>query len=147
VERNEAMMRYVIDTSVVVKWFSESDEDDLEASLNLRYRILEKKCSVVVPELLFYEIANALRYNPSFTENDIKKAVTTLFEMGFEVKNIEPTAMELTVEIAVRNNVTVYDACFLALSELEKIPFITADYKFLKNVKGFNNIMRLSALA
>jgi len=141
------MMRYVIDTSVVVKWFSESDEDDLEASLNLRYRILEKKCSVVVPELLFYEIANALRYNPSFTENDIKKAVTTLFEMGFEVKNIEPTAMELTVEIAVRNNVTVYDACFLALSELEKIPFITADYKFLKNVKGFNNIMRLSALA
>ncbi|MBN2373216.1 type II toxin-antitoxin system VapC family toxin [bacterium] len=141
------MIRYVLDTSVVVKWFSESDEDDLKASLNLRHQILERKCSIVVPDLLFYEIANALRYNPSFTEDDIKKAVNTLFDMDFDVKNIDPVAMELAIEIAVRNDVTIYDACFLALSELEKISFITADYKFLKNIRGFNNIMRLSVLA
>lgn len=145
-ERNEAMTRYVIDSSVVVKWFSESDENDLEASVNLRYQILEKKCSIVVPDLLFYEIANALRYNPGFTENDIKTAITTLFEMDFDVKAIDPSVMDLTVKIAFKNNVTVYDACFLAISALEEIPLITADYKFLKNIKGFDNIIRLSAL-
>lgn len=144
-ERNKTVRRYVVDTSVAVKWFSEYDESDLETALNLRYQILERKCSIVVPDLFFYEIANALRYNPNFSETDIKKAVNTLFEMDFEVKVIEPTVMAHTIELAVRNNVTVYDACFLALSELEMIPFITADYKFVKNLKGFDNIIKLSA--
>ncbi|MBN1625675.1 MAG: hypothetical protein JW944_04055 [Deltaproteobacteria bacterium] len=44
-----------------------------EPAINLRYQILEKRCTAIIPDLLIYEIANTLRYNPNFTE------------MGFEI--------------------------------------------------------------
>jgi len=137
--------KYVLDTSVVIKWFSEYNEGDLDKALDLRYEILEGTCSVVVPDLLFYETANALRYNPHFTANDVKEAVSALAEMGFEVKTTETDIIGHAIEIAFKNDVTVYDACFLALSQIEEVPFVTADYRFMERVKEFDNIMRLSA--
>lgn len=32
------MTRYVLDTSVVIKWFSQTDEPDIEKALNLGVR-------------------------------------------------------------------------------------------------------------
>ncbi len=55
------MINYVLDTSVVIKWFSQKDEDDLKKALKIRETYVDKICSIIVPELLFYEMANALR--------------------------------------------------------------------------------------
>ncbi|NOZ68158.1 MAG: type II toxin-antitoxin system VapC family toxin [Deferribacteres bacterium] len=138
------MKTYVLDTSVIIKWFSEYNEDDLDKALILRTRILQDKCSVIVPALMFYELANALRYNTRFTDEDVKDAVKSVIDMGFSVKDLEASVIARAVEIAFRYGVTVYDAYFLALSQIEKKPFITADYKFIKRIRGFKNIMRLS---
>ena len=100
---------------------------------------------MIVPDLLFYETSNALRYNPHFTANDVKEAVSALAEMGFEVKTTETDIIGHAIEIAFKNDVTVYDACFLALSQIEEVPFVTADYRFMERVQEFDNIMRLSA--
>ena len=43
-------------------------------------------------------------------------------------------------------NVTVYDAYFLALSRLESKPFVTADYKFTRRIKGFKDIVNLTEI-
>ena len=145
-ERDKEMTRYVLDTSVVVKWFSEYDENDLEAAINLRNQILEKRSTAIIPDLLIYEIANALRYNPNFTENDIKKAVNTIFEMDFEIRQTEKAVMDSAIEIAVKKSVSVYDAYFLAISKLGGIPLVTADYRFAKKAKGLQNIIGLSSL-
>lgn len=140
------MKKYVLDTSVIIKWFSEYDEDDLEKAINLRYEILEGMCSVVVPDLLFYEIANALRYNPHLKSNDVKDALKAVIEMGFDVKGIETDIMDRAIEMAFKYNVTVYDASFLALSQTEKRLLVTADYKFVERLKGFKHIIKLSEL-
>ena len=140
------MTAYVLDTSVVVKWFSEYNEDDLGESLGLRKAILEGKCSVVVPALMFYELANALRYNPRFDAKDVKTAVNSVMEMGFEVKGIDTETMARAVEIAFKYHTTVYDTYFLALSQTEHEPLVTADYTFVKHLKEFNNIVKLSDL-
>lgn len=145
-ERNGKMKKYVLDTSVIIKWFSEYDEDDLEKAINLRYEILEGMCSVVVPDLLFYEIANALRYNPHLKSNDVKDALKAVIEMGFDVKGIETDIMDRAIEMAFKYNVTVYDASFLALSQTEKRLLVTADYKFVERLKGFKHIIKLSEL-
>lgn len=140
------MKEYVLDTSVVIKWFSEYDEDDLQKALDLRYKILEGKCYIVVPDLVFYELSNALRYNPHFTADDVKDAVNTVMDMGFDVKGIDNETVERAVEIAFQYNVSVYDAYFLALSRKEKKPIVTADYRFYEKVKKLKNIIRLSYL-
>lgn len=140
------MKRYVLDTSVVIKWFSEFDEDGLDKVLTLRNEILEGKCSITVPDLMFYELVNALRYNVQFTDKDVKDAIKSVIDIGFDVRNVETIIITHAVEIAYKYNVTVYDAYFLALSQIEKKPFVTADYKFIKRIKGFKNIIRLSEI-
>jgi len=139
------MKKYVIDTSVAVKWFSKV-EDDTENALQLRQQMLDGICSVTVPDLLIYELANALKNNPNFTSKDVKVALDSIFNMGIEIREADGLVIAQAIDIAFRLNVTVYDACFMALSQIEKIPFITADHKFIERVKDFKGIIRLSEM-
>ena len=146
-ETGNAMKVYILDTSVIVKWFSEYKEDGLDESLRLRNDILEGKSSAIVPALMFYELANALRYNPRFNADDVKTAVHSVMEMGLDVKGIDAEIMTRAVEIAFRFHATVYDTYFLALSQTENRPLVTADYRFFERMKGFRNLLRLSDFA
>jgi predicted nucleic acid-binding protein len=137
------MKRYVIDTSVAVKWFSKV-ENDTKKALQLRQQMLDGICSVTVPDLLIYELANALKHNPNFLSKDVKIALDSIFNMGMEIRKADSLVLSHAIDIAFRFNVTVYDACFMALSKIEKMPFITSDYKFIEHVKGFKGIIRLS---
>lgn len=140
------MTGYVLDTSVIIKWFSTHGEDDLESALRLRDGLVSGNCSAVVPDLLFYELANALRYNPNFTCDDAKDAVAAVNDMGFAVRGADPALMARAMEMAFAFNVTVYDAYFLALAESEGSAFVTADYRFFERVKEAGNIVRLDRL-
>ncbi len=146
VEGDGKVREYVLDTSVIIKWFTAYKEDDIEKALSLRYAMLNRECAVVVPVLMLYELANALRYNPHFALNDIKEALNAVIDMGFDVRTVEAETMESAIEIAFQYNVTVYDAYFMALSKIGKKPFVTADYKFYEKVKRFKNIIRLSEI-
>ncbi len=142
-ERYQEMKKYVIDTSIAVKWFCR-DENDAEIALQLRQQLLDGICSITAPDLLIYELANALRHNPNFTGKDVKAALDSVFEMGIDIREADGSVIARAVDIAFRFNVTVYDACFMALSQIEKKSFLTADSKFIKRIKGFKGIIRLS---
>lgn len=143
-EKNNQMKTYILDTSVVVKWFSGYIEDNNDTALRLRQNILQGEYAVIVPDLLFYEFANALRYNARFHVKDVHDAVKSVADMGFHVKGIEPDTLARAIEIAYKYNVTVYDTYFFALAQIENKPMITADYRFVERMKGFKNIIKLS---
>ena len=138
-ERITQVKKFVLDTSVVVKWFS-GDEDDAEHANKLRHQIQEGLCVITIPDLLFYELANALRHNPNFTAEDVRVALDSVFDMEFDIRKVDSSV------IAFKFNVTVYDAYFLALSQLESKPFVTADYKFTGRIKGFKDIVNLTEI-
>jgi predicted nucleic acid-binding protein len=138
------MRGFVLDTSIILKWFSESGESDVDQALQLRESMLEGSVFFIVPDLLFYELANALRHNPKFSTKDVEQAVRSVFEMGLEVKSVNEEVMREAISLAFKHDVTVYDAYFLALSKREGKPFITADYRFMGRVKGFREIIKLS---
>ena len=138
------MRGFVLDTSVILKWFSEFGESDLDRALQLRQSMFERTVLFVVPALLFYELTNALRHNPNFSKKDVEQALHSLFEMGLEAKSVDEEVMEEAISLAFKHGVTVYDAYFLALSMKEGKPFVTADYRFMGRVKGFREIIRLS---
>lgn len=139
------MKEFVVDTSVVVKWFSK-DEDDSEIALHLRQDMLDGHCTLIAPDLLIYELANALKYNPNFTSKDVKASMDSVYNMGIDIRGVGSLVITHAIEIAFKFNVTIYDAYFMALSQIEKKPFLTADYKFTKRIKGFKNIIMLSAM-
>lgn len=123
----------ILDASVVLKWFV--NEADSGQALRLREEFYAGEREIVIPDLLLFEIANALRYNPSFSTEEIYDALDTLFGMGIEI--ITPTLSLLgkTVELAQEFDLTCYDATYLALAEELSFEFITADEKFYRRIK------------
>jgi len=73
VEREEVI---VADASVVVKWFVEEDYTD--EALRLRDDYVERALEIASPDLLPYEVLNALRYNPSFGGSQLVKTAMAL---------------------------------------------------------------------
>jgi len=136
----------VLDASVVLKWFV--DEENSDRALRLREEFFRGEREIVVPDLLLFEVANALRYNLSFTAEEIKEAVKTLFDI--EIKIITPTYSLLAkaIELAKSLDVTCYDAAYLALAEELGFEFITADEKFYRKASkemDFKDLIKLLA--
>lgn len=141
------MTGYVLDTSVIFKWFSETNEADADNAHHLRRGILDGGYSIAIPDLLYYELANALRFNPGLSSEEVIAAVDAIFNLEFDVRNITTELAASAVKLAYSWNITVYDACFLALAQKEKKTLITADYKFYERTKGAKYIVRLSDFA
>lgn len=141
------MNRLILDTSVVIKWFSSCDENDLENALRLRDDIVSGRCQAIIPGLLIYEMANALHFNPYFEAGDVKAAVESLFDMDLTIRQAGKELAGRAIEIARQYEATVYDACFLALAEMEKGVLITADYRFASKVQNCLFIIRLDQWA
>jgi len=122
----------VLDASVVLKWFVK--EDDSDQALKLREEFYRGEKEIVVPDLLLYEVANALRYNPSFSVEAVQEAVGTL--LAIEIEIITPTFSLLseTIELAKDLGITCYDAAYLSLAEELGFEFITADEAFHRKV-------------
>ena len=124
---------FVLDSSVVIKWFSE--EENTAEALIFREKHIQGEIEVVEPDLILYEVANVLRYNKSINENDVKAAVDSLIALGIDI--IVPTkeVTDEAVSLAFQYGLTVYDAYFIALAKVLCFIFITADEKLHQKVK------------
>lgn len=122
----------VLDASVVLKWVV--DEEDSDKALEVREEYFRGTDEVVVPDLLLYEIANALRYHSGFGVDEIKSAVGTLFDMGIEIVAPTRSLLDRAVDISKADNITCYDAVYLALAEDIDELFVTADEKLANSL-------------
>ncbi|MEM1980534.1 MAG: type II toxin-antitoxin system VapC family toxin, partial [Candidatus Caldarchaeum sp.] len=62
----------VLDANVAVKWFNV--EPLRKEALTIRSKYASGEIDLIAPDLLHYEVANALRYNPRFGIEDVKTA-------------------------------------------------------------------------
>lgn len=118
----------VIDANMGVKWFSQEENfEKARALLNLH---ITGEILLVVPELFFYEVINALKYKKT-TEESIKKAIEELFNFQLEKIDLSEKISMMALEISLKYKLSIYDALYLALAELLDIHLITADKKIL----------------
>jgi predicted nucleic acid-binding protein len=123
----------VIDASVAVKWFTE--EAGTSAAVRLRDSHIAGRVNLVAPDLLFYEVLNALRYK-GVAEDILKGYVQDLVDLQMDLIPPNQHLMEKTVLNSLRFDLTVYDAAYLTLAHLLGSKLVTADKKFHKAVKG-----------
>jgi len=137
----KASPKYVVDASVVVKWFSWFEEDN-ENSEKLLTSHVEGTSPLASSSLVLYEVSNALRFNPNFDEDDLLKATISLLKLGLELVDF-PEVFESAIALAFSQDITIYDAAYIAVSQTYHIPLITADYKLLAKIKDIPLVMPL----
>lgn len=120
---------FVVDSSVVTKWFI--IEEGSDNALKIRDSFATGKIRLAVPTLLFYEVMNALRFSGVFPKPDLLLASKSMSKYEFEVWQPKGKLLELSVELCIRGDVTVYDACYIALASRKKTRLITEDQELL----------------
>jgi predicted nucleic acid-binding protein len=134
----ERRREIVLDSSVVVKWFSGEAKSAEAVALMDSY--VQGSIELAVSEILFCEVGNALRYKPDYDPEKLKSALLQLFNLRMKVTHLSEGLMTRTCEIAYDGKVTLYDALPVAIAEHRKTVCVTADegtqYKKLR-AKGY----------
>ena len=124
---------FVLDTSVIVKWFRQEEVLANEA-LRWRMRYLDGDIAVVVPALVAYELANVLRFKTDLSTAQVQRAMDSIFDMGFQWASPTSDIIHRTVEIAREYEITIYDGVFVATAEALGAVVITADERLCRRV-------------
>ncbi len=120
---------FVVDASVVAKWFLV--EPDSKDAVRLRDDFATGRVKLTVPTLLFYEVVNALRFSGKFDEADLRLAARSLSKYQFGMWRPRGKLLELSAELSLREGLTVYDACYVALAKRIESKVITEDRELL----------------
>lgn len=122
----------VLDASVVVKWFNVEQHSDQALKIKELYE--HGLLDIIAPDLLIYEVGNALRYNPNFGAEDVKVALNALEGMQLDLWQLRGEFATRAVETCFAHGLTLYDACYIALADLMDIPYYTADEEVVRRV-------------
>ena len=128
------MGNLVVDASVVVKWFVE--EEGTKEALEIRDAHIEGSVKIVAPELLPFEVLNALHCKRLFKTAELAEISDALEAYSFELRPLRGDYARRTLEVAGESRLTVYDASYVALAGMEGAEFVTADLKMVGALKG-----------
>lgn len=136
------METLVLDTSVVVKWFL--PEKLREQAVSIGLRMLQGKLGIICPDIMLLELANALKYSGRMSPVHISKSIRLITTLGLRMISFHYELLKMSIAIAGRYDIAIYDAYFLSLAEASDSPLVTADSNLIKKCKGHPLIVSLS---
>lgn len=121
------MTGYVIDASVAVKWLV------TEAFSEQAVRLLDTNLTLIAPELIYPEVANALwslYRRGEMGREDVAEAIDVVksapIAIPVSMRHLAASASRLAADL----DHPVYDCVYLALAIQEQHPIVTADQRF-----------------
>jgi predicted nucleic acid-binding protein len=142
------MTSFVVDSSVVFKWYRQpGDENYVPQAVSILERHLHGDFEIHVPDLLFYELGNILRFKERFVSKDALTILNETFALALQIHPIDLPLSEEAFRFARKHDITFYDASFIALSHLLDASFITADKRLFAKVKALPTAVFLGNLS
>ena len=132
----------VVDSSVVAKWFL--TEPGSEQAEKLRDQFATGRVKLAAPALLFYEVVNALRYSGVFDGASLAVAARSLSKYRFGIWRPRGKLLETSAKLSAQGDVSVYDACYVALAQRLGAKLVTEDGELLE--KFPNDTVAISSL-
>ena len=137
---------YVVDASVIVKWFLHQQEADRDRALALRDLHISGRSTIYIPRLALLEVLNAVRFSPKADEEAGEMALEALQDLHLEIKSADVSVLRKANAIAWAYKTTIYDALYVALAEQVGYPLVTADEKMITKLKGHSIVVPLREL-
>lgn len=123
------MDAFVVDTSVVIKWFTYANEADIFQAKKFLLDIQSGRIIVLAPSILLIELANVFLLSKKLTILHIKTAIDLLDNSRIAVAAVNKEIITSAVILADKHEITVYDAIFLSLAKQWNCRLISADKK------------------
>lgn len=137
--------KVVADASVIVKWFV--DEEYTRHALALRQSYIDGISDIACPNLLPYEVLNALRYNPELGKDHIRTASESLEKYQLLLYPILGELAELCIRNSFEYGISLYDSSYLSLAQyIDAAAFYTADDKLLGKIGRSSKFKHISDL-
>ena len=134
----------VIDANVVLKLFVEQPGSDQADVLFARLGT-EPQARYYVPDLIYAECASALaKYVrlKGMSAASARKSMKDLVGLGLvSVPTVE--LVSETLDVALKHQITGYDACYVVLAARLKVPLVTADERLVNAISGTSYDLRL----
>jgi predicted nucleic acid-binding protein len=132
---NAAPFRAVIDASVAVKIFVPEVLSDQAQAVFAQFAS-EEGAELIVPDFFFIECANVFWKwvrRSAYLEKDAQEHLHDLTGLDLTVVPAQLLA-DNALEIALKHQITAYDACYIAAAAQLRLPLITADEKLVRQL-------------
>ena len=128
-------MRYVLDSSVALKWVL--PESDSTRAIRFRDEYALGVHELLAPDLFAPEIANALASAERQRRIKAGESLIFLHDILRAAPLLRPTPPLLVraIELSIATKRAVYDCVYLALAEAEKCEMVTADDQFVRGLR------------
>jgi predicted nucleic acid-binding protein len=126
-------VKFVLDASVIVKWFFE--EVDSDRALEVFDLLHSGQVSGLAPDIIVYEVANALWKGKKAPRQRILEALDNLQASGLRIIRLNSGVAEAAVRIMTLHDLSFYDAVYAGLASMLDIPLMTANIKHHGKVK------------
>lgn len=135
----------VLDSSVVVKWYLQ--EEDSDKALEILRKVIDGEIAVLIPDLVFYEVANALISSGLYGADQISRYLEALAALDFVVADFDLNYLHAAVETSAECRMAIYDSYFVALADLESLRLVTADEEAVRKTRCLSDVVTLSSLS
>ena len=127
---------FVLDTSVVVQWYSPDKELHVEQAIALlkKYETLGFE-KIIIPDLLVLELTNALLAGKGLGFSLVEQIIGDFYGLGLTIVPVDSQIVALAIRIVKDYKVTIYDAVFLAIARLYECRLLSADLKSHGKIK------------
>ena len=140
------MIRYALDTSVLVHWFAQTSDPDTEKALRLREEHLAEAIELIVLDQSLYELIHLLKESAHFDQDLLASALASLEFMHITVIPYSPEVLRRAAQIACGHDISLYAACPVALGAHLRCQVITADEMVFRKVATLPWTLLLSDL-
>jgi predicted nucleic acid-binding protein len=121
---------FVVDASVVTKWFVQQSHSDIAEQVQASDRPL------LAPQLMIAEVADALRKHVRVRDITLSQASTALESLPSWFSEIVPMQALAVPAIAIARRIehSAYDCIYLALAESRSASLVTADVRLINRL-------------
>lgn len=128
-----------------VKWFV--NEKGSDAAGRIKDSYVSGKIEIIAPNLIYYEVLNALRFHPvaRFTPKELFSITTSLKNLQFTIDPTDGTWFK-SFNLSLQEGISIYDSVYVGLASNQDA-FVTADNRLVDMLsKSINNIIALDKL-